>query len=288
MTSRPFLTAAVAAFACTPALAATPAAPVSPWTKVPAAPTACYFSQDNYFEQNQAALAAVREDHSATSERNGVLQQQLTELNTNDPMAMARNMQEAMLADPANAQKYLQNLMQGGQQRQAEAPARMERDQQIENERKTLMKQYEAALAVAYGPGNARWTALKKRYGLPADAPGPGESGVADWVWAEWGVILHEWDRGYAANCATWFAPTGPINAYLRRYKDFLVQERVPYQQRTVDGPILEQYGIAHISTATYRTTKDYEAVEDYLNAAYDLFSLRRPGPRCRSATDCE
>jgi hypothetical protein len=101
-------------------------------------------------------------------------------------------------------------------------------------------------------------------------------------------VILHEWDSGYAANCAIWFAPTSPINAYLRRYKDFLVQERIPYEQRTVDGPVLDQYRVAHISTATYRTTADYQAVENYLKAAYDLFGVRRERPRCGADGRCE
>jgi hypothetical protein len=196
-------------------------------------------------------------------------------------------MQEAMMADPQNAQKYMERMMQRGQAAQTEAPAVLEREAQIEAEEKTVIKQYQAALAAANGPAEARWTALKKKYGLPADAPGPGESGVPDWVWQEWGVILKERDRAYQATCATWFAPAGPLQSYLKRYKAYLVQERIPYEKKNIDEPLLEQYKMLSVPAAGYRTTTDYEAVEDYLKASYRIFAERNTRPRCE-AMNCE
>jgi hypothetical protein len=291
MKSRFLLTAAVAALASTSALAATPAAPAAaanPWSKVPAPPTACYQSQDQYLQQNSAALDVVNNEMSEVIARNDEIKEKFDHIQETDPMAMARAMQEAMMADPQNAQKYMQQAVQKGQDFQTEAPAALEREAQIEAEEKSVVKQYQAALATAYGPANARWTALKKKMGIPMDSPGPGEMGVPDWAWAEWGVILRERDQAYQATCATWFSPTGPLQAYLKRYKTFLVQERIPYEKKIIDEPRLEQYQMMGISTAGYRTTTDYDAVGDYLKMAFRIFAERNERPYCSSDGRCE
>ncbi len=280
------LAGALAALAFASALQAQPA--TGPWTKVPAAPTACYLSQDQYLDQNSAALDAVQNEHYAVNDRNAEIKQKLNDALNADPMAMAQAMQQAMMDDPQNAQKYMEQMMQQGQAAQTEIPAALERETQIEAEEKNLIKQYQAALDKANGPANARWTALKKKYGLPDDAPGPGESGVPDWVWQEWGVILKEWDQAYRANCATWFSPAGPLQSYLKRYKGFLVQERMPYEKKNIDDPWLDQYKMMGISTEGYRTTTEYEAVEDYIKAAYRIFSARTYRPRCGADDRCE
>ncbi len=283
----PLLAAAITGLACATAVEAQSAA-TSPWTKVPAPPTACYQTQDQYLDQNSAALDAVQNEHYKANDKNAEIKQAFTDAQAADPMAMARAMQEAMMADPQNAQKYMERMMQRGQAAQVEVPAALDREQQIEAEEKTVIKQYQAALAAANGPANARWTALKKKYGLPADAPGPGESGVPDWVWAEWGVILRERDQAYRATCATWFAAAGPLQSYLKRYKNFLITERIPYEKKNFDEPWLEQYRMVGVSTTGYRTTTDYEAVEDYLKAAYRIFGERGYRPYCRADGHCE
>ena len=62
-------------------------------------------------------------------------------------------------------------------------------------------------------------------------------------------MILRERDQAYQANCATWFSPTGPLQSYLKRYKTFLVQERIPYEKKILDEPRLEQYQMMGVST---------------------------------------
>jgi hypothetical protein len=89
-------------------------------------------------------------------------------------------------------------------------------------------------------PAEARWTALKAKRGYAPDSIGPSETGEPDWVYDEWTVILKERDKGYAANCAQWWSATGPVHAYMKRYKDYLVQERIPYEVRLVDQPKLD------------------------------------------------
>jgi hypothetical protein len=294
-----FLTVIAAGLICAPPLLAqtpkppakpgtTPAArAASPWAKVPALPTACYQSQDQYREQNDAALDAVQNAHYAQDEINDGIRQNATDTFGNDPMAVAQRMQQAMMNDPQNARKAMEQMMQSHEQAQIEAPAQQEKEQQLEAESKTLVRQYKAALTKAQASGNARWTALKKRYGLDADANHPGESGVPDWVWAEWYVIQREWDAGYAANCAQWWSATGPIHGYLKRYKDYLVLERIPYEKEYLDKPALDHYQTIGVDATGWRTTTDYEAVEDYLKMARTLFDERATAANCTRPTDC-
>jgi len=280
MKSRIFLTAAAAGLVCAQSLAAPPAAP-GPWAKVPALPTACYWNQDQWMEQNNAAIEAVQQDHYKQNDINGAIKQKATDTFNEDPMAVAQRMQQAMMNDPENAQKYMEQMMQQGQQAQTEAPAQQEKEKQLEAESKSVMKQYEAALAKAMAPADARWTALKNKMGIPMDSPGPGELGVPDWAWNEWHAILSDRDRAYVANCAQWWTATGPLHAYMKRYKDYLVQERIPYEKKFSDEAELEHYRTLNVPTEGWRTTTDYEAAEDYMKVASALFGARAHQPNC-------
>ncbi len=298
MKARILLTAAVAGFLCAQLLdaqtvkpAAKPgtqpaARPVGPWAKVPALPTACYSSQDNYAEQNAAALAEVQNARYAQDEINAAIRQR--SIDNDDPMAMAARIQQKMMEDPANAQKYMEQMMAGNQRAQEETPAQLEKERQIEAESEALMKQYRAALTRARVTGDTRLRALEKRLGVPPGSAGAmwvrmGDPGDPPWAQPERQAILKEWDRAYAATCPQWWGATGPIHAYLKRYKDFLVLERIPHEKEFMDKPRLEAYKMHDIDATGWRTTTDYEAVEDYMNMAAKLFAQREPEPWCRS-----
>ena len=301
MKSRALLTAAVAGLVCVQALAATPpaapapkpapkpavTAPAGPWAKVPAPPTACYSSQDHYFELNTAAADAVSNELDKLKEQNTALDQKANEVMQSNPMALAQAMQQAMLDDPQNAQKYMERMVKQGQDAQTAIPAATDREKQIEAEKDTVIKQYQAALAKAMGPADARFTALEKKMGITMNSFGPAP-GAPDWAWDEWGVILHERDQAYQATCATWFLPVGPLQGYLKRYKDFLVKERIPYEKKNFDEPRLDQFRTLGVSTASYRSTNDHEAVKDYLGMAYGIFSERQDHPHCPTPDRCE
>lgn len=106
MKSRLFLTAAAAGLVCAQALAALPpakaAAPAGPWAKVPELPTACYKSQDTWWDKNNAAIDAVQADQEQQNEINGAIGQKLTDAWSQNPMAVMQALQQAMLNDPQN------------------------------------------------------------------------------------------------------------------------------------------------------------------------------------------
>ena len=282
MNQRILLTATVAGLICAHALAATPpAAPEGPWAKVPAFPTACYAEQDHWRDQSSAAIEAVHQDFDKQKAVNNAIAQRLQSAMQENPMAMAQALQQAMMSDPGNAQKIMEKLTQTGAEAQTEIPGQAQKDAKWQADADALVKQYYAALEKAFGPGDARWTALKKKGGYEPDAIFPGESGVADWIWAEWDLVVKDWQAGYRANCAAWLAPTSPIYAFLRRYKDYLINERIPMEKRLIDQPLLDQYQMMDIPTTGWRTTSDYQAVIDYIGMVGEMFDQRKDTVAC-------
>lgn len=292
MNPRIVLTAIVVGCTCAPAiLAQAPAKPAGLWTRVPALPTACYSGQDKWSEQSTAAFDALQQAHNEQNDINAAISQNATDTFSEDPFAVAARMQQEMMNDPQNAQKKMEQMLQQNEQDRAEAPARLAKEQQIENESKALIKQYEAALATAMGPGNARLAALTKKYKPPEGAEGLwlryGDPGEPAWVEPERHAILRQWDQAYVATCPQWWGATGPFHAYLKRYKDFLVLERIPFEKKG-DAGKLEHYRQIGISTEGWRTTTDYDAVEDYIAMAQTLFSQRADAPYCTTQNPCQ
>ena len=192
MNMRAFLTAAVGGLAFAQAMAAPPAAAPDAWSKVPALPTACLSSQDQQWtERNDAAIEAVQESMSAQNEKNSALDQQMNKAMSENPMALAQAMQQAMMDDPANAQKMIERMTQTGVQAQTELPAQHAKEEQLEAESKSLLKQYDAALKKAMEPAQARWRALETKMGWD---PQEDFSYVPDpsWpqeAWQEWAAV---------------------------------------------------------------------------------------------------
>ena len=256
-----------------------------PWAKVPAFPTACYVSQEqeDFYKKMEEALAAVQAERYKQDEINTKIRESAQSV---DPMEMARRMQEFMMKDPQNAMKYMQGVQNLGQSLQADQQAISDKEKQLAAEEKALIERYQAALAKSHAPGNARWDALKKKLGIPPDSRGPGESGVPDWAWKEWDVILREWDRAYQATCAQWWNASGPMHAYMKRYRDFLVQERIPYHHKGTDEPVLKNYQVMNVPSKGYRSVAEFVAVEDYIKRARGIFDQRMVRPRC-TAKQC-
>jgi hypothetical protein len=181
-------------------------------------------------------------------------------------------------------------MNQTGLQAQAELPAQLENEKQIEAESKSVLQKYEAALDKAMQPSVARWNALQKKMGNAVDPGfpiGPDPSWPT-WAWQEWAGIQKDRDAAYVANCAQWWSATGGFQAYMKRYKDYLVQERIPYEKKLVDEARLNNFKLMGVSADGYRTTTDFEAAIDYMKMASTLYGQRMADPFCRMLNDCD
>jgi len=290
MKPRILLTAGAAALACAQALAATPPAATGPWAQVPALPTACFSSQDQWSDHNNAAIEAVQQKLYAQQEANTAVEQASNKALSENPMAMAQAVQQAMMDDPANAQKMIEKMTQTGQQAQTEVPAQSEKEKQIEAESKALLKQYDSALHTAMGPAEARWNGFQKKMGWEVE---PGFAMMPDpsWpqaAWQEWAAVQKVRDAAYTATCAQWWSATGGFQAYMKRYKDYLVQERIPFEKKMIDEPKLTNFKMLNVPADGYHSTAEIKASIDYMKRASSVYGQRMADPMCRKETFCE
>lgn len=100
---------------------------------------------------------------------------------------------------------------------------------------------------------------------------------------AENHAIQREADRAYQAMCGPWFGATGPMQAYLRKYKDYLVQERIPADEKS-DAQKLMQCKMVGIAADAYRSTAKHKAALEYLQVAEELYRAREGKPKCPAA----
>jgi hypothetical protein len=277
---RPLCAVAFLGLVLSTALQAEPATG-DPWARVPPLSTACYYADDPADAKLAVANEALKTDHERQRAVNARIEAEDRDV---DPWEQAQRIQEAMMKDPQNAMKYMQSVQSMTDSMQTEYPEVLEKEQQMQTESEALMKRYEEVLKQAYGPGIARWGALKRKLGIPADSPHPGEAGVPDWAWTEWDAILREWDRAYVANCAQWWADGGQAQAFMKRYKDWLVQERIPHYE-TIDQQKAETFAMMGKDVAQYRSEAAFIGVEDYIKLAQGLWSHRMEMPRCPGGT---
>jgi len=64
------------------------------------------------------------------------------------------------------------------------------------------------------------------------------------------------------------------------------VNERVPFEKQ-FDQTKLDHFETIGVASTGWRSTTDYDAAEDYLKMAQDLFSMREEKPRCSAETPC-
>ena len=265
------------------ALGAEPSAGV--WARTVALPTACYASQDQFAATNSAALTVVASDASKQQEVNDQISKSWGQQEGEDPMAMAARMQEAMMKDPEAAMKMMQQTAAADPEAaQAATMHYLEREGQMEEEAKGQIKRYQAAVQASLGPPRAHFAALRKRLGI-TEGWGVGET-ASDQAYAEYDAIKREADQAYAGMCAQWWGATGSMQAFMKRYKDYLVGERIPHEEKN-DSQILATYTLQGVDASTYKSTAKLDAVHDYMKLAERLYGEREQEPRC-TATDCK
>lgn len=245
-----------------------------------ALPTACYSNQDQFAAKSEAALAAVRAERDRQEALNAKVEERFRSI---DMMELAQRMQQKMMEDPQNAQKYMQ--MMGATQDpaalQAQAQKGYEKEPRMQAEAKALLERYRGAVRKAEAPTNARVDALRKKLGL---GEGPlDEMGWPDWASTELDLIRQEWNKAYVAVCPQWFGTQGQIHAFMQRYKDYLVKERVPYAEKQ-DAQRVAQYAMMDTPAESYRSLATHDAVADYIGLAQGFFHARSDMPYCTQA----
>lgn len=281
ITSRAGRLGAGAALLLATSLHAEPAA--DPWTRTVALPAACYGSQDQFYATNQAARESVAADSERQAQINDGITHQLSKALEADPMAAVARMQENLMKDPQNAMKLMQATGATDPEAvQAEIMLAMQEQQQWEVEEKKLGRLYEEAMAAALVPPRAHFAALRKKLGI-TEGWGVGESGTPDWAFAEYDAIKREADRAYEAACPQWWGAVGAMQGFMKLYKNYLVNTRIPRDERH-DARKIAALQVENAATASYKSTAKLDAVKDYLKLVERLYGGRPSEPRCTAA----
>jgi hypothetical protein len=93
-------------------------------------------------------------------------------------------------------------------------------------------------------------------------------------------------DQAYQTICPQWWGATGAVQAYLRSFKQFLVSERIPYEEKG-DTAKLAQYAMTSTASSTYRSVATLAAVRDYTQRTGRLYQQRNDEPIC-TASQCK
>jgi hypothetical protein len=271
----PLAVVACALTCVTAAIAQAPAA--GPFAKAPALPTACYLENDLFSDK----VVAVTEATQADIERQKAVNQQIEEeFNNIDPMVKAQKMQQWMMSNPQEAMKWAQAQQQLGADTQTVGPELNASAMQFENEKKSLVAGYEAALEKAAAPADARMAAMNEKLGPEGCGVGDTECSPEAWVVTEYNAIQKLRDTGYQGVCATYWSATGQVPGYLKRYRDWLTTAWIPSWIKT-DEARISQYAIMNTPAASWASTIPQESMLKYLETARGLYAKRQGEPLC-------
>ncbi len=261
------------------AQAAAPAA-TGPWVKVPALTTACYSKGDPFVPRLAAAQATALTDLERQQATNTQISEEFQNI---DPMEKAKRMQQWMMSNPQEATKFMQMAQQGGPVSVGDSDTSEAQKNALDNEFAALSTRLNAALAQAFAPSTARWGALQTKLGVAEKRTvielDPGDGASAADV-AELKAIRVQRDQEYQALCPQWFGAAGEVPVHLKKYKTWLVQQRIPNTER-VDAVNVQSYAIMNTPAASYRSTATLQGVVDHLSRVEGGYMLRPETPRC-------
>jgi hypothetical protein len=232
------------------------------WSKVPALPTSCYSGPDPFSKSIDTAIETLTVD---LKKQQDIDTQATTGLASMDPAEKKSKMMALMAANPQDAMKLVQAMQAMGTTANAQASSGdLANKTKLESDLESLIAKYRAAHRTSSEPFEAKVKAL--------NPTGVGEGGVA--IPPE---LIKKGNADYERLCGEWWSASGPFHAWLKQYKDYLIQVEIPLHEKLAEGVTsqLTAFGI----TAPYRSTATMEAVLEYMRAARRIFVERSGNP---------
>ena len=263
--------------------AAAPTTPDGPFARIPALTTACYRDGDPFAARLEAARDAVASDRERQEAINARIEADYSKL---DPMEMSQRMTQWMMDNPQEAQRYMQANQAASTSVQTNSAELAADEASYRNGLKDLVTRYDAAMKQATAPADARLAALNKKLADFGCSFGSGECSLPDYAQPELEAILRMTDDAYRAACPKWWGANGEIPKFLKRRRDWLLNEYLPtYGQ--IDAIKVQQFAIMNTPAASYRSTSPHQQAERYMNDVWTLYQHRPDKPYCTSV-GCE
>jgi hypothetical protein len=256
--------AALAVLAC-PTIIWTGQARADDWTRVPPQPTACYASQDYVSKKYDAAYETVSADLARAKEAQEQATAQAQEnMGQVDPFKYMEAMSQMAMDDPAKMAEMTKGTSAGESQQFAEQIAASDQQKKaLEDELARLNERYETAISSAKSWVRPRGT-------------------VEEQVAARRSMTAADVARFYASYestiCPQWFGSSGEYAAWLKRYKNYLVQKQIPIEKEREAAAVRLRATMGDESPAP-PSAATLAAVKEYIDYANRIYHQREFGP---------
>jgi len=191
---------------------------------VPAFPTGCYSSRDDFAEMIAAALDALSKEIGRQEQINSELSSRLAKM---DAAEKQSRVQSFMMNNPQEAMKLMQRSQAMWTAFADTGVRNEEKRQKLEGELKDLQALYNAALDKALAPFGAKFKDLDAWAQKDLVIAGEGHD-YPKWAIAEWDALTSQSNAEYERVRGDWWPASGPFHAWLKRYRDYLVQDQIP------------------------------------------------------------
>jgi len=240
-----------------------------PWSRVPAAPTGCYFDAGD-IGRFDAASATLTTDYDRQKKINDDLAQQFEHLDMNVKM---QRMQAFMMKDPQKAMQVMQAMQAGATTMTSQVHTSSAEGPKLDEELTGIRARYKTEVQGLLKPFDEKAAAFAKAHTQLGEA-GPYFPSKADET--QWTAMMHERNTAYEKICGNWWGASGPVQGWLTKYRTFLAKEAQSYEAN--DGIILVQMQIMESPSGGYRSVYAMEAVRKYLEKARKVIE-DRPDP---------
>jgi hypothetical protein len=212
-------------------------------------------------------------------------------------MEKAQRMQQWMMNNPQEAMKFMQAQQAQATELQADIATLEQQSKAAETAWNAVLESYGDSRIAAYKPTEARRKAFAARLNAPYSSaredlltPFMGffqDPSVSPADWGEGETINKAYDEAYQGLCPQWWGANGKVQTFMKTQKDWFIRERIPFLEKG-DAPLLQQYATMNTPAATYRSTAELQAVEEYLDLAWKVYRDRDISARCQRPQDCD
>jgi hypothetical protein len=259
-------------------MAQAPAA--DPWTRVPAAPTGCYRS-DNFETRIDAARAPVEAERVKQDELNKQIQGRFTSMSPTEQMV---KMQEFMMKNPEEAMKVMQAMQTAGQNVSTTIVSGANEVGKLETELETLRTSFTSTIDKAVKPLEAKQAALITN----ANTEPVGEAGGFRFktaaLEAQYAALVKELNAEYEKTCSSFYGPAGQFTKWFAAYKTYLINSKIASEEEMAKTSEL-QFMIFNTPTGGYRSTAKLAAVRMYMDKMRTIYGYRWGTPRAGQHT---
>jgi len=235
------------------------------WSRVPAVPSTCYWT-DGANEKLTKAKEAVNTEIGRQQEINTGIQQRVNQV---DPMVKQQRMQSFLMKNPQQAQQVIMAWNASGSDIQGTMGGQ---DYRKDAEFKELVDQFKAAIDVALAPTQASiaklWDTKSKQAEGGRYLPDPADQ-------AKYKSLVGQLNTEYEKVCGAWFGSTGKFTGWFRNHKAYLSTEVIPKEEKLDKSREEMNTLMLDAKPEGYRSTAAMEEVLDYVTKLETAYYAR-------------